>query len=44
MKDSVFEELTKTIEKQNAIMLKLLRDNTEKENMINVLLGERNDA
>ena len=30
MKDSVFEELTKTIEKQNAIMLKLLRDNTEK--------------
>ena len=30
MKDSVFEELTKTIEKQNAIMLKLLRDNAEK--------------
>ncbi len=44
MKDSVFEELTKTIEKQNAIMLKLLRDNAEKENMINVLMRERKDA
>lgn len=40
MLDSIEEELTEVIDKQNKIISELLSDNAEKENMINVLMSE----
>lgn len=38
------EELIEIIEKQNRMIAELTNDNAEKENMINVLMTEFNDA
>ena len=40
MLDSIEEELTEVIDKQNKIIPELLSDNAEKENMINALMSE----
>jgi len=36
----IYSELTKIIEKQNELIIKLINENAEKENMINVLMTE----
>ena len=38
------QELIEIIDKQNKVIAELLNENAEKENMINVLMGEFKDA
>ena len=44
MQNKANQELLEIIEKQNKLIAELINENAEKENMINVLMGEFSDV